>query len=249
MWFPRLNWKNRPLRTYGGPAPGVKIGRRVVAVTLAGALLAGPMLAVPAALAADRPLRIVALGDSLTAGYGLAANEAFPVRLQRALAAKGIATEIANAGVSGDTASGGLARLDWSVPDGTDAVIVELGANDSLRGFDPKVTRGALEALLRRLSDRHIPVLLCGMLAPRNMGAEYGAAFDAIYPDLAKSYGAILYPFFLDGVATDPKLNQRDGLHPTAAGVDVIVQKILPAVERLVTRAEAQMKATARKSP
>jgi acyl-CoA thioesterase I len=207
------------------------------------------MLAVPAALAADRPLRIVALGDSLTAGYGLAANEAFPVRLQRALAAKGIATEIANAGVSGDTASGGLARLDWSVPDGTDAVIVELGANDSLRGFDPKVTRGALEALLRRLSDRHIPVLLCGMLAPRNMGAEYGAAFDAIYPDLAKSYGAILYPFFLDGVATDPKLNQRDGLHPTAAGVDVIVQKILPAVERLVTRAEAQMKATARKSP
>jgi acyl-CoA thioesterase-1 len=187
----------------------------------------------------------VALGDSLTAGYGLAANDAFPVKLQRALAAKGIATDIANAGVSGDTTSGGLARLDWSVPDGTDAVIVELGANDALRGVDPEVTRGALDTMLRRLGDRHIPVLLCGMLAPRNMGAEYGHAFDAMYPDLAKSYGAILYPFFLEGVAAEPKLNQRDGLHPTAAGVDVIVEKILPAVERLVAR----VKTEARKSP
>ena len=193
----------------------------------------------------------MALGDSLTAGYGLAANEAFPVRLQRALAAKGIAAEIANAGVSGDTTSGGLARFDWSVPDGTDAVILELGANDALRGVDPKVTRGALDALLRRLGERHIPVLLCGMLAPRNLGAEYGAAFNAIYPDLAKAYGAILYPFFLDGVATDPKLNQRDGLHPTAAGVDVIVEKILPAVERLVVQAKNQRSqiAVKRKSP
>jgi acyl-CoA thioesterase I len=249
MWFPRLNWKNRPLRSYGGLAPGVKIGRRLVAVTLAGGLLASPMLAAPAARAADDPLRIVALGDSLTAGYGLAGNEAFPVRLQRALAAKGIATEIANAGVSGDTASGGLARLDWSVPEGTDAVIVELGANDSLRGFDPKVTRGALDAMLRRLGERHIPVLLCGMLAPRNMGAEYGAAFDTIYPDLAKAYGAILYPFFLDGVATDPKLNQRDGLHPTAAGVDAIVERILPAAVRLVAQAKDQVRSAARKSP
>jgi acyl-CoA thioesterase I len=209
----------------------MKIGCWIVAVTLAGALLAAP-----ASPAADHPVRIVALGDSLTAGYGLAANEAFPVKLQRALAAKGIATDIANAGVSGDTASGGLARLDWSVPDGTDAVILELGANDALRGLDPKVTRGALDAMLRRLSERHIPVLLCGMLAPPNMGAEYGRAFDAIYPDLAGAYGAILYPFFLDGVATEPKLNQRDGLHPTAAGVDVIVGKILPAVERLVAK-------------
>ena len=144
------------------------------------------MLAVPAARAADGPLRIVALGDSLTAGYGLAANEAFPVRLQRALAAKGIATEIANAGVSGDTTSGGLARLDWSVPDGTDAVIVELGANDALRGIDPKVTRGALDAMLRRLGERHIPVLLCGMLAPRNMGAEYGAPSTPSIPTLPR---------------------------------------------------------------
>jgi acyl-CoA thioesterase I len=237
MWFPRLNWKSRPLRSYGGSAPGVKIGRRVAAVTLAG------VLAIPAALAADPPLKIVALGDSLTAGYGLAANEAFPVRLQRALAAKGIATDIANAGVSGDTTSGGLARFDWSVPDGTDAVIVELGANDALRGVDPKVTRGALGALLRRLGERHIPVLLCGMLAPRNLGKDYGTAFDAIYPDLAREYGAILYPFFLDGIATDPKLNQRDGLHPTAAGIDVIVEKILPAAERLVAEAKANGKA------
>jgi hypothetical protein len=148
MWFPRLNWKDCKLRSYGGFVPGVKIGRWVAAVTLAG------MLAGPAASASDRALRIVALGDSLTAGYGLAADEAFPVKLQRALAAKGIAAEIANAGVSGDTASGGLARLDWSVPDGTDAVILELGANDALRGVDPKVTRGALEALLRRLGER-----------------------------------------------------------------------------------------------
>jgi len=239
MWFPRLNWKNRPLRSYGGVAPGMKIGCWVAAVTLAGALLAAP-----ATQAADRPVRIVALGDSLTAGYGLAANEAFPVKLQRALAAKGLATDIANAGVSGDTTSGGLARLDWSVPDGTDAVILELGANDALRGLDPKVTRGALDAMLRRLSNRHIPVLLCGMLAPRNMGPEYGRAFDAIYPDLAKAYGAILYPFFLDGVATEPKLNQRDGLHPTAAGVDVIVAKILPAVERLLAKVTTDARKT-----
>ena len=158
MWFPRLNWKNRQPRSYGAFAPGMKISRWVAAVTLAG------VLAAPAAAGAERPLRIVALGDSLTAGYGLAANEAFPARLQSALAAKGIAAEIANAGVSGDTAAGGLARFDWSVPEGTDAVILELGANDALRGFDPKVTRGALDALLRRLGERHIPVLLCGMM-------------------------------------------------------------------------------------
>ena len=127
--------------------------------------------------AAERSLRIVALGDSLTAGYGLPAKDAFPVQLQRALAAKGVAVEIANAGVSGDTTTGGLARLDWSVPDGTDAVILELGANDALRGFDPAVARKALDAMLRRLTARKIPVLLCGMVAPRNLGAEYARAF------------------------------------------------------------------------
>jgi acyl-CoA thioesterase I len=191
-----------------------------------------------AALAADRPVNIVAFGDSLTAGLGLPANEAFPAQLQRALAAKGIAAVIANAGVSGDTTAGGLSRLDWSVPDGTDAVILELGANDALRGFDPAVTRKALEAMLHRFKERKIPVLLCGMLAPPNLGAEYGRAFNAIFPDLAAGTGAILYPFFLTGVAADPKLNQRDGLHPTAAGVAVIVARIMPQVEELVARAQ-----------
>jgi acyl-CoA thioesterase I len=208
------------------------------AVMFAAVALAA-VLAGPDAHASDRPLRIVAFGDSLTAGYGLAADAAFPAKLERALAAKGIATEIANAGVSGDTTSGGLARLDWSVPDGTEAVILELGANDALRGVDPKLTRSALEAMLERLKARHIPVLLAGMLAPRNLGPDYAAAFDSIYPDLAKKYAAILYPFFLDGVAADPKLNQRDGLHPTAAGIDVIVAKILPAVEQLAAAAKA----------
>lgn len=191
----------------------------------------------PYANSAGRPVNIVAFGDSLTAGYGLAANEAFPAQLQRALAAKGVAATVANAGVSGDTTAAGLSRLDWSVPDGTDAVILELGANDALRGFDPAVTRKTLDAILHRFQERKIPVLLCGMLAPPNLGAEYGRAFNAIYPDLAAETGAILYPFFLTGVAADPKLNQRDGLHPTAAGVAVIVARILPQVEELVARA------------
>jgi len=190
------------------------------------------------AWAAERIANIVAFGDSLTAGYGLAANEAFPAQLQRALAAKGLTVNVVNAGVSGDTTAGGLARLDWSIPDGTDAVILELGANDALRGFDPAVTRKALDTMLRRLQERKISVLLCGMVAPPNMGAEYSRAFNAIYPDLAAQTGAILYPFFLTGVAADPKLNQRDGLHPTAAGVAVIVDHILPQVEALIARAK-----------
>jgi acyl-CoA thioesterase-1 len=197
------------------------------------------MVGTAPAVATDRSVNIVALGDSLTAGYGLPANDAFPVKLQHALAAKGLSVQIANAGVSGDTTSGGLARLAFSVPDGTDAVILELGANDALRGVEPQITRTALDGILSRLKERKIPVLLCGMLAPPNMGAEYGRAFDDIYPDLAAHYGAILYPFFLTGVAADPKLNQRDGLHPTAAGVDIIVAKILPQVEELVARARA----------
>lgn len=189
--------------------------------------------------AADPAVKIVALGDLLTAGFGLRANEAFPVKLQQALIAKGQNVSIANAGVSGDTASGGLARLDWSVPEGTDGVILELGANDALRGVDPKITRKALNDILSRLQQRKIPVLLCGMLAPRNLDDEYRRAFDSIYSDLAAKYGAILYPFFLDGVALEAKLNQHDGLHPTAAGVDVIVKNILPAAEALVAKARA----------
>jgi acyl-CoA thioesterase I len=246
MKVPRSNWEIAPLRSYGKAAEVRKMRRLVAtvtrtAVTLAALTFAAVMLAgAPASVAAsDRPLQIVAFGDSLTAGYGLPAGAAFPAKLQQALAAKGIAAEVANAGVSGDTTSGGLERLDWSVPDGTEAVILELGANDALRGVDPKLTRRALEAMLERLKARHIPVLLAGMLAPRNLGSDYAAAFDAIYPDLAKKYGAILYPFFLDGVAADPKLNQRDGLHPTAAGVDAIVAKILPDVERLAAAAKA----------
>lgn len=190
--------------------------------------------------AADRPVKIVALGDSLVAGLGLPASAAFPAKLERALKAKGLAVEIVNAGVSGDTASGGLARLDWSVPDGTDAVIVELGANDMLRGVDPKVTRGALEEMVRRLTERRIPVLLAGMRAPPNLGSEYVRAFEAIYVELAGKYDLLLYPFFLDGVATEARFNQRDGIHPSAAGVDKIVTGILPKAEELVARVRSR---------
>ncbi|WP_310198561.1 arylesterase [Ancylobacter sp. 3268] len=190
------------------------------------------MLVLPLAAARAEPVRLVALGDSLTAGYGLPAAEAFPVKLQAALKARGHDVVIDNAGVSGDTASGGASRLDWSVPDGTQGVILELGANDALRGIDPAVTRKALDAALARLKERGIPVLLAGMLAPPNMGADYKARFDAIYPALASTYGVPLYPFFLDGVAGQgARLNQADGMHPTAEGVEVIVEKILPTVE------------------
>ena len=181
-------------------------------------------------------MRIVALGDSLTAGLGLAESVGFVPRLQAALAAKGIASTIVNAGVSGDTAADGLARLDWSVPPGTDAVILELGANDMLRGIGPKLTQTALDAILHRLAERHIAVLLCGMRGAPNLGADYGAAFERIYPELAAKYGVLLYPFFLDGVAADLGLLQRDGMHPNAAGVGVIVAHILPKVEELIGR-------------
>ena len=186
------------------------------------------------------PIQIVALGDSLTAGYGLAAKDGFVPQLQAALTKNGVAAVIANAGVSGDTASDGLARLDWSVPQGTDAVIVELGANDMLRGIKPEVTRAALDTILQRLTARHISILLCGMRAAPNLGAEYAEAFERIYPELAVKYGVLLYPFFLDGVAADPSLTQHDGLHPNPAGVGVIVRRILPKAEDLVALAEKQ---------
>jgi acyl-CoA thioesterase-1 len=189
---------------------------------------------------AQTAIHIVALGDSLTAGYGLPDQDGFVPRLQAALAAKGIAAEIANAGVSGDTAADGLARLDWSVPQGTDAVIVELGANDMLRGIKPEVTRDALDTILRRLTDRHIAVMLCGMRAAPNLGADYGQAFDGIYPALAAKYGALFYPFFLDGTAGDLSLTQHDGMHPNAAGAGVIVERILPKVEELIAHVRAQ---------
>ena len=178
-----------------------------------------------------KPIKMVVLGDSLSAGLGLSGPAAFPIRLQKSLETKGIKVDMINAGVSGDTASGGRDRLDWSIPEGTEAVIIELGANDALRGTNPNVTRSALSDILTRLKARKIAVLLCGMLAPPNYGEDYAARFNAIYPELAKSFGVPLYPFFLDGVASDAKLNQPDGIHPTAEGVDVIVKNILPMVE------------------
>jgi acyl-CoA thioesterase I len=193
----------------------------------------------PTGATTDRAVKIVAFGDSLTAGYGLPAKEAFPVKLTNALAAKGIQVQIINAGVSGDTASGGLARLDWSVPSDTDAVIVELGANDALRGIDPAVTESALGTILSRLKERGVAVLLCGIYAPPNMGPEFGRAYKQMYPKLARNYDVALYPFFLDRVAGRAELNQQDGIHPTAKGVDLIVEGILPRVEDLVARVKA----------
>ncbi len=196
-----------------------------------GLMTANAALAQPSAVQEGKPIKIVVLGDSLSAGLGLSGSASFPGQLQKALKAKGIDADMINAGVSGDTSSGGRDRLDWSVPEGTDAVILELGANDALRGTDPKITRAALSDILTRLKARKIAVLLCGMVAPPNYGADYAAQFNAIYPDLAKSFGIPLYPFFLDGVAADASLNQADGMHPTAEGVDVIVKNILPVVQ------------------
>lgn len=191
------------------------------------------------ATAEQRAVRIVVLGDSLSAGLGLAASDALPAKLERALKAKGVAVAIENAGVSGDTTAGGLARLDWAVGEGTDVVILELGANDALRGIDPKATRAALETIITRLKERRIAVLLAGMLAPRNLGPDYVKAFDPIYPELAAAHGVILYPFILEGVAGEAALNQADGIHPTAAGVDVMVKGLLPKVEELIARVKA----------
>jgi acyl-CoA thioesterase-1 len=193
-----------------------------------------------AQVAVKAPVKVVALGDSLTAGYGLPDKDGFVPQLQAALTAKGVAADVQNAGVSGDTTSDGFARFDWSVPEGTDAVILELGANDMLRGINPDVTRKALDAILSRLTERHIAVLLCGMRAAPNLGPEYVQAFEGIYPDLAAKYGALFYPFFLDGVAADPKMTQHDGLHPNEAGVKVIVQRILPKVEELIAHVRDQ---------
>jgi acyl-CoA thioesterase-1 len=191
------------------------------------ALLALGMTTVGAEAAS---VKILALGDSLTAGFGLAPDEAYPVRLQAALRAKGQDVTVINAGVSGDTTAGGLARLDWALGDHPNYALVELGANDALRGIDPDSARGNLDKILTALAAAKVKVLLFGMEAPRNWGSDYQQRFDSIYPDLAAQHRVPLYPFFLDGVALDPKLNQPDMLHPTAAGVDVIVARTLPAV-------------------
>jgi acyl-CoA thioesterase-1 len=218
--------------SYGISFAAVERPLRMFVQLLAVGLIGGGLsMAEPAFAQAAKPVKMVVLGDSLSAGLGLTASAAFPVRLQKALKAKGIDVDMINAGVSGDTTSGGRDRLDWSVPEGTEAVILELGANDALRGIDPKVTRAALDDILTRLKARKIAVLLCGMVAPPNYGADYSATFNAIYPDLAKAFSVPLYPFFLERVAADAKLNQADGLHPTAEGVDTIVRNILPTVE------------------
>jgi len=199
-----------------------------------------------AAAEPSRPVRIVAFGDSLTAGLGVAQRDAFPEQLQRALKAKGVVAEVINAGVSGDTSGAALQRLDWAVPEGADAVIVELGANDALRGIDPKVTRAALEKIVARLKDKGLAVLIAGMKAPRNWGDAYAREFDDIYPELAEASGALLYPFFLDGVALSTELNQPDGMHPTAKGVAVVVERMLPKVEELIGRVRARESAASR---
>jgi acyl-CoA thioesterase I len=183
---------------------------------------------------------IVALGDSLTAGLGLAQDQAFPAQLEAALKARGIAARVVNAGVSGDTASAGLARLDWALPEDASVVIIELGANDALQGLPPEGTKAALAAIIEKVQARGLPILLAGMEAPRNMGKDYVEAFGAIYPDLAARYGLVLYPFFLDGAALNDEMMQADGLHPNAQGVAAIVTNILPKVEELLARVKSK---------
>ena len=182
------------------------------------------------------PIKLVVLGDSLTAGYGLDEGDAFPAKLEAALKTRGIDVTVVNAGVSGDTAKQGLERLDWAVEEDADAVIVELGANDALRGIDPNETRGSLEKIIGKLKSRNIPVMMAGMLAPPNLGAAYKELFDRIYPSLAGEHGLRLYPFFLDGVATVADFNLDDGMHPNARGVDEIVRRMAPKVAEFLSQ-------------
>ncbi|MBD3849304.1 arylesterase [Bosea sp. SSUT16] len=244
---------SRPLRSREAPRRGLRrYGRDLALVQSFAAIFTlialTLMVAAPMAFAqtatpvppAGKTLKLVAFGDSLSAGYNLPGSAAFPAVLEQALRQTGVAVEIVNAGVSGDTTQGGLERLDWSVPDGTDGVILELGANDALRGVDPAQTRQALEAMIERLKERGIPVMLAGMYAPRNLGTDYAKRFDAIYPELAEKHALVLYPFFLEGIAGDRALNQADGLHPTVEGVKVIVRNILPTVERFIATLPAR---------
>jgi acyl-CoA thioesterase-1 len=190
------------------------------------------------------PVRMVVLGDSLVAGFQIKASDAFPAQLERALKARGHAVEVTNAGVSGDTTAGGLERVAWAVPKGTDAVILELGANDALRGLDPAQAKANLDKILTHVKATGAEVLLAGMLAPRNWGEKYTQAFDVIYPALADKHGTLLYPFFLEGVMADTRLNLRDGLHPNAKGVAEIVRRILPTVEELIARVRTRQAAS-----
>lgn len=233
----RTVWANPDLSEMGMPGLWIKFAL-ILAVTCLYAATPGHAGSASGA----KPLRIVAFGDSLTAGYGLQQGRGFVPVLQRALAARGHDVEVIDAGVSGDTTAAGLARLDWVIDDTADAVIVELGANDALRGQPPAQARANLDAILKRLGERRLPVLLAGMRSPENWGRDYADDFNAIYAELADKHGTLLYPFFLDGVALDQKLNLPDGLHPNAAGIEVIVERILPSVEKLVARAAERRK-------
>jgi len=193
--------------------------------------------ALPGSVAAEgKPVTILAFGDSLVAGLGLGSRDGFTARLEAALKAKGVEARVVNAGLSGDTSAGGVARLDWALEPKPDFAIVELGANDGLRGLDPAQTRANLDAILTKLKAKGVPLLFAGMYAPPNLGPDYGKAFNALYPELAAKHGVLFYPFFLEGVAADPALNQPDGIHPNAKGVDVIVVRILPHVLKLIGR-------------
>lgn len=203
--------------------------RSIVAAAIA--VLASSLLAMA------EPYRIVGFGDSLMAGYGLEPGESFPEKLESALRAKGHDVVIVNAGVSGDTTSGGLARLDWSIPENAQLVILELGANDMLRGVAPATVEKNLDAMLEKLTRKDMAVLLAGMRAAPNLGPDYQAAFDSIFPRLAQKHGVALYPFFLDGVAADSGLLLDDGMHPNAQGVDRMVERVLPSVERIIAAA------------
>lgn len=214
--------------------------RHVCAALTAAVVLLGAMSGAPAAAAPAAPPRILAFGDSLTAGLGLMPEQALPARLQARLAARGVSAQVVNGGVSGETTADGLARLDWALNDRPDIVLLELGANDALRGIDPKLAFANLDKMLARLKADGIKVLLIGMLAPANWGRDYQSEFDAIYPKLAEKHHVPLYPFILDGVATDASLNQPDGLHPNARGVEVIVDRLAPYVERLLSTKGAQ---------
>ena len=184
----------------------------------------------------ETPLILIAFGDSLTAGYQLPASAAFPAQLEVALRAKGYKVQVVNAGVSGDTTANALERLDWVLQTPADGVILELGANDALRGLDPKIPRANIDKLIGQFKTKGLDILLAGMRAPTNWGAGYKASFDAIFPDLASIHGVALYPYFLDGVRLEPTLLQTDGLHPTSKGVAEIVKRMLPSVEELMTR-------------
>lgn len=215
------------------PATAYGVVVRLVNLTLPLLLFLGIVTGAQA-----EPIRILALGDSLTAGYGLSKADSFTVRLEKALREKGHAVTVINAGVSGDTTAGGLNRVDWLLSEPLSAVIISLGANDGLRGLDPAAMRKNLDEILNRVSERGLPVLLAGMRAPPNLGPEYGQEFNAVFPALAREHDAVFFPFFLEGVAAVPTLNQADGIHPNPAGVSVIVDNILPHVLQLIDRIE-----------